>query len=409
MDELKVIGRAYVRGKLLDEVTVGIEDDRISYVRVGSEGGRRIVLERGQLLLPAATDLHVHLRDWEQSYKEDVRTGTAAAIAGGVTTVAEMPNTVPPIDSAERLLDRLRLLRSKSIADFAVHVAALDDVREAAEALRLGACGMKLYPKDLHRLADYLEVSRKSGLRMVIHAEMDGDEPSAVRFILSMLKSGDDVRFAHISRSQSIEMLREAKAILGGKLKIEATPHHLLSSEDELDDDVKRISSVRPSLARMQDRIVLYEALNECIVDFIASDHAPHAIEEKLSSTPSPGFPGLDIIYPLMLTEWLDGRVGLDVLIKKLCIYPSEYLNLKKGSIEAGYYADIVVFDTKTRYRIDPTKFLSKAKYTIFKGRPLSAKVLHVFRRGEHVFDGEVCASSGSMHVKDLICDEGKE
>ncbi|PUA31163.1 MAG: hypothetical protein B9J98_07440 [Candidatus Terraquivivens tikiterensis] len=404
MADLRIVGRALVGDRLLDEVTVEVDGDLISSVSVGDVGsGPRLLLSRGQLLLPSATDIHVHLRDWEQAYKEDVFTGTSAAVAGGVTTVAEMPNTLPPIKSPSALKERLELLAARAIADYAVHVGALDSVKDAVEALELGACGMKLYPADLERLEDYLRVSRQSGMRLVVHAELrGGDEQEAVRMILSRIAAGDDVRLAHVSMAESLRMVELARGELAARITVEAAPHHMLLSREALDEESKKISAVRPPLASEADRRYIFSGLDGCSVDFIASDHAPHALDEKMSDPPAPGFPGLEVTYPLMLTEWLEGRLGISTLVKKFCRAPAEYLGIRKGEIRKGFYADLVVFDTKTIWRLSAKDFLSKAKYTPFEGRMLSAKVVSVFRRGELVYDGELLVKGGGVHVREL-------
>ncbi|MEM2451072.1 MAG: amidohydrolase family protein, partial [Nitrososphaerota archaeon] len=297
MADLRIVGRAVVDGRLLDEVTVEIDGEFVSSVSIGENGsGPKLLLGKGQLLLPSATDLHVHLRDWNQAYKEDVFTGTSAAAAGGVTTVAEMPNTSPPIRSPEALKERLRLLAARAIVDYSVHVGPLEKVEDANRALELGACGMKLYPADLEKIEDYLKVSRESGMRLVVHAELKGgDEVEAVRMLLSHIKVGDVVRFAHISRAESLKMIELARKELDARITVEATPHHLLLSYDELDENTRKISAVRPPLASIADKQYIFSGLERCSVDFIASDHAPHALEEKLSEQPAPGFPGLEI------------------------------------------------------------------------------------------------------------------
>ncbi|MCS7136375.1 MAG: dihydroorotase family protein [Nitrososphaerota archaeon] len=404
MADLRIIGRAFVNGMILDEVTVEIDGERISSVSVGESGsGPRLLIGRGQILLPSATDLHVHLRDWKQAYKEDVFTGTSAAVAGGVTTVAEMPNTSPPIKSPEVLRERLRLLAARAIADYSVHVGALEKVEDAKRALELGACGMKLYPADLERFEDYLRVSRESGMRLVVHAEIrGGDEVEAVKMLLPHIGPNDDVRFAHVSRAESLKMIEMVRGELGAKMTVEATPHHLLLSEEELDENAKRISAVRPPLASMIDKQYVFSGLCRCSVDFIASDHAPHTLEEKFSEQRAAGFPGLEIMYPLMLTEWLEGRLDISTLVKKLCKAPAEYLGIPKGEIKKGFYADLVIFDIRTQWSVSAKNFLSKAKYTPFEGRRLSARVSSVFRRGELVYEGELMVKGGGAHVHEL-------
>ena len=116
-----------------------------------------------------------------------------------------------------------------------------------------------------------------------------------------------------------------------------------------------------------------------------------------------PGFPGLEIIYPLMLTEHVMGRLSIATVIKKLCTSPAAYLGIPKGLIKPGFYADLVIFKLGVKERVEPSRFFSKAKYTVFEGWPLSCRIMTVYRRGELVYDGEVKATGGGMPVDEFV------
>jgi dihydroorotase len=387
--DLAVHGKTFL-GKLTD-AWVFIQDGKIALVSNGPAGKASATLEldNSQFLIPAATDLHVHLRDWSQSEKETVETGTKSALAGGVTTVAEMPNTVPKLESARLVEARADLLREHSYTDHAIHAAppkSPDDFMRIREA---GAFALKLYPPDLPRLKPILKHAASAGLRVVVHAEESsmvapyesaGAEPAAVNKILGQVGRSANLRFAHVSTPTAAEAIAATKRT-HHNLTIEVAPHHLFMDAPTATERVGAAAKVNPQLRSRSSARAMVRLLREGRFDFYATDHAPHTVDDKLAKG-APGFPGLEIALPLFLTKTND----LALVCKMYCEAPAAYLGLKKGVIAPGYSADLVVVSRRNAI-IDPESFVSKGRVTPFGGEELHYAVDQVFLRGSSVFN----------------------
>jgi dihydroorotase len=396
--DLAIKGKIY-RGRIA-RGWVYVEGGRIA--RIHSEqvakAEKTIVLEEDQVLIPAATDLHVHLRDWDQADKETVETATRSAIAGGVTTVAEMPNTVPKLDNAEVVRKRLELLTERSYTDYAVQSGVPEDIGELARLKEAGAFGVKFYPGDLPRLPSLVGPCTKLGLKVVVHAEAQSlvdterdalAEDVAVGKILETVSSTTDLRFAHISTSSAVKAISRLRRASRPRpfrsspgLTLEVAPHHLFVDEALAGARIGAASRVRPPLRPTSNVLWMRKAFERGVFDFYATDHAPHTLVQKYQGR-APGFPGLEIALPLLLT-----RTGgdIDLAVETYCRAPAQYLGMKKGSIRRGWAADMVVISPK-RWKIDPEEFVSMGRVTPFAGEELHYSVDNVIKAGEVAFE----------------------
>lgn len=359
--------------------------------RVASEPVGRaattLELESDQLLIPSATDLHVHLRDWSQSEKETVETGTRSALAGGVTTIAEMPNTMPRLETAELVESRADLLRSRSLADFAIHAAPPAEEGEFRRIRAAGAFALKLYPPDLHTFSAVLRRARASGLKIAVHAEEESmvstaasakAEQVAVEKILKIIHPSSQVRLAHLS-TRAAASAAIAKRNTHRGLTIEVAPHHLFIDRETAAARIGASARVNPQLRSIANSRAMRKLLLAGRFDFYATDHAPQTLDDKLAG--APGFVGLEIALPLLLTK----TESISLACRMFCESPAAYLGLKKGMISPGYSADLVVL-SKRSWRVEPGKFLSKGRVTPFAGEELRYTVDQVFMRGEPVY-----------------------
>ncbi len=388
MFDLAIHGRVYA-GELA-EAWVSIKDGVI--VKVSSEPAGRaaatLELDDAQILIPAATDLHVHLRDWTQAEKETVETGTKSALAGGVTTVADMPNTVPKLETGELVEARVQLLKDRSFVDFAIHAAPPAESAELRKIRRAGAFALKLYPPDLPSFRGLLKRAGSEGLKMAVHAEDEkmlaaGRSPEAelvaVRKILGEVGPRSQVRFAHLSTSEAAHAVLAKKQSHAG-LTIEVAPHHLFMDSRTSMARIGEASRVNPQLRSQANSRAMRGLLKEGCFDFYATDHAPHTLKDKLTKG-APGFPGLELALPLFLTKTED----VPLLCRMFCEAPAAYLGTRKGKISPGYCADLVVL-SRRRWRVDPEKFVSKARVTPFVGEELRFAVDQVLMRGSTVY-----------------------
>ena len=393
------------------------------------------ILARRLIVLPGLIDGHVHLRDMKLSYKEDFTTGTTAAAAGGFTSVIDMPNSLPPTDSAERLVERTKRASGKILVNVGFHAAALDDYDKVRAVKAAGAFSMKLYlpspiaPLDVNDdkvVVRVLSAAKRTPLLLTVHAEdqtklprtreietfaelvrlrRGNAETSAVRRILRLQRRiGCRVHFCHVSLRSTLSAISSRPSSC---LSSEVTPHHTLLSEDH----VRRLgwkAWMVPPLRSPKDTRKLFRAMKMGIPTIMATDHAPHTIKEKARPPrkSSSGIPGLETALPLMLTMVNKGRLSLGRLVSLLSTNPAKVFDLRlKGRLEHGADGDLVLVDPKKRGRIDPARFFSKAHYSPFEGWKTEGAVhttvvngLIVYREGEILGkpgDGKVLKSGG--------------
>jgi dihydroorotase len=419
--------RVWTRGRLVP-ASLLINDGRI--VRISRhipKHADKILRADGLVAFPGMIDAHVHLRDLDLSYKEDFTSGTAAAAAGGFTTVLDMPNTEPPTDSAKRLNEKIEKAQGMILTNVGFHVAAVPNPVQISQMSRMGAYSLKLYmPKPISPLdvqdektvLSLLHSSRKSHLRVTVHAEdqslirgsdlgktisfvelaktrPEEAEGRAVNRVLSLAtKTGCTVHLSHLTLPSSILEARKYS-----QATTEVTPHHILLSEKTIKRKGWKAWMV-PPLRPERMRKNLLALMSKGLVTMVASDHAPHTIEEKSQTVAEspPGVPGLETTLPLMLTLVTQGVLSMSLLVRLLSGNPARVFNLpRKGRLEKGYDADIILVDLKHKARVRPERFHSKAKYSPFENMHIRGRVQTTIVGGTVVFqDDEIVGKPGS-------------
>ncbi len=416
-------GKGFTRGSIL------IEEGLIKRVarRITIDGDKTIDAS-GLKALPGLIDVHVHLRDMGLSYKEDFATGTAAAAAGGFTTVLDMPNTLPPTDSASRLIEKQRVAAQKIYVNVGFHAAAVSDSHEIDALAGAGAFSLKLYlPKPIApfdiRNDQTIEKMMRAVARVetpvTVHAEdMSSSENTspqerfeeaaearspvletrAVDRLLRIQKSARcQVHYCHLTLRSSLMKINAS-----ARSTSEVTPHHILLSKKLLNGLGWRAWMVPPLRSEETRRSLLKSALTG-LANVIASDHAPHTIKEKEQSAikSPPGVPGLETTLPLMLTMVNRQQMSLSLLVKLLCQNPARIFGLKsKARLRKGTDGDVVLVDLKKKSRIDSSNFFSKAKFSPFDGFKTQGVVNSTIVGGRVVYrEGEIVAREGSGSV----------
>ena len=396
-----------------------IQDDR--FVKIAPELTRPIdadiVEAQGWLALPGLVDIHVHLREPGGEHKEDFYSGTCAALAGGVTTVLGMPNTTPAITDEASLEAALDLAARKAVCDFGLYLGATrDNVATAARVER--AVGLKLYmgsstgPLLVDRFEDqYAHLAAWPPDRIVaVHAENEeavqyfaarGQRRPSVcaaletaRTIMMAQSLERPVHLCHLSTAPEIQMVKEAKQ-RGEPVTCEVTPHHLFLAS-EIEQHLGARGMMNPPLRSTTDAHALWDNLE--FVDAIATDHAPHTLDEKASATPPSGVPGLETMLPLLLTAVQQKQLGWTDLVRLTSTSPAQLFNLSgKGRIAAGYDADLVLVDPEIQWTISGKDLLTRCGWTPFEGWRARGKVMRVYLRGQLAFDeGQVLVAPGA-------------
>ena len=428
-------------GGVLVECGIVIEDGRIK--KIGKESTLppfdEKVDAKGLVSLPGLIDVHVHLRDMKLAYKEDFYTGTCAAVAGGFTTVIDMPNTIPATDSAERLKEKMEIGRSKAVANFGFHAALTADVDEIEEMSKLGPLSFKLnlhkpigefpaedevtivnsmakcaslkIPVSIHaedrgtieKLQFALERDEKRSARDYLEAHGAEAELKAVEKVLGWAReSRATVHICHLSVAESLRMISSARG-RGSSLTCEVTPHHLFLTSRQ-PEHFMRVATTAPPVRDFENASRLWIALRNGEIDIVASDHAPHTLKEKQNPDiwkVPPGIPGLETTLPLLLARVNQGQLRIDRLVEALAQKPASVFGLpNKGVLAEGADADIVLVDLKAEVKIDERNFHSKAKYSPFNGLICRGKPVKTFILGQLVMEGgEIKAKQGSGSV----------
>jgi dihydroorotase len=384
--DLVVEGRAWYKGKL-QHVCIGIDHGRISRVKKVLKGERQLDFN-DRIILPGAIDVHTHMREPGMTRKEDFSTGSVAAAFGGVTCFFDMPNTKPPTILREDVMEKKELASKKSWVDFGL----FGGVSDASNPQRIAdqVVGFKIFmssttgsvllseDKDIRRAMDLIKPTKKV---VSVHAEDEHllvkrdevnikdhnearprrAEASAIER-LAQFSQQNKVNICHVTSSEGIDALSK------GAFTSEATPHHMLL--DVASCGRKGFCKVNPPLRPKTDKEAVLAAFASGKIDLLASDHAPHTVEEKeqeFDSAPS-GVPGVETSFPLMMVLARKERIDLGALIKAACETPAQLFGLNKGSIEEGKDADLMVLDPRAVTTIVPRKLHSKCGWTPFEG-----------------------------------------
>jgi dihydroorotase len=357
---MELRGRTFFRGKL-EDCRILIEGGKI--VKVEKNTAERNV--RG-VILPAGVDMHVHFRDPGYIHKEDFYSGSVAAAFGGISCVFDMPNTKPRVKDRVTLEEKREIARGKSVVDFSIYAQASKGCDK-----ELDVKAYKLYTYE-DRPAEATGIRKMVSFHCENEAFFDRDisvskditeharyrsersEMEAVREVNSI-----DVKkhFAHISSLRSLELAKGTK---------EVTPHHMLLDFKNINMKDAKFKVNPPIRNNGAD---LLKAFNGGMMDVLASDHAPHTLDEKedFESAPS-GMPGVETMYPVMLSLVKRGIVDLTTLMRTLCEKPAELMGLKKGRIKEGYDADLVLVDFEGEQRIREEELHSRCDWSAFEG-----------------------------------------
>jgi dihydroorotase len=343
------------------------------------------------LTLPGLIDVHTHLRVPGGEHKEDFASGTAAALAGGITMVLAMPNTSPPLSTPETLQDTSRLAQTQIRCDVGLFAGASPPVIGRLAGCAPFTVGLKIYLNDtfgplrVEALPDLQRCFQDWPVDKPIAMHAEGQ---SVAVGLGLAASYHrPVHFCHISRRDEIELIAAAKE-RGLPVTCEVTPHHLFLDRDDA-ERLGPLGDMRPRLASKEDVAALWEHIDSTI-DCIATDHAPHTLDEKRSQNPPPGVAGLETSLALMLTAVDQGRLSVERLVTLMSTNPRRIFALPPQE-------DTQVEVDMTAYQVRNEAMRTKCGWTPFAGQTVRGRVTRVTLRGHVVFEGgRVLAEPGS-------------
>lgn len=342
-------------------------------------------------LLPSFTDLHVHFRDPGFTYKEDLETGSHAALKGGFTNVLLMGNTKPTVSSPEVYEDIIKRGKNLDLIGIdQVYTITKNFDGKSLDHLDNLPESVKFISDDGHGVDDaavmYLAMvkAKELGINMTLHEEVAkvsaidyevAEDAMTIRDCYYAYKLDMPVHFSHVSTKGAMTAIKYFKD-LGAKITCEVTPHHLYFSEKTRDE-----MKVNPPIRKEEDRLFLLKMIKDGYVDAISTDHAPHSEKEKNQG--APGFIGIETAFSTCYEVLVkSGLISLNQLVKIMSTRPSEILKIKKGKLEPGYLADFTLVDLDKSFIYRQEDILSKSKNSLMIGKTLTGSIEKVYRKG---------------------------
>lgn len=349
------------------------------------------------LTLPGLIDIHVHLRTPGQENKEDFLTGTKAALAGGFTTVLDMPNNKFPITTKELLQEKIGLAKANTVCDIGFYFGSLGDNLEEFEKVKDMVFGLKLYlnmttggyiidEEKLNAIYKKWNIATNGKRPILLHAEEN--VMNMIETVIKKIKQPTHI--CHVSSEEELSKIIQLKN-MGLPITCGVTPHHLFLTKNDL-KKLGPFGLMKPSLKTRADQDFLWSHLKD--IDVIESDHAPHTKDEKESKNPPFGVPGLDTILPLLLTAMSEDRISKEEIIDKCYTKPKEIFHIPD---QPNTYIEV---DEKEEYEIKNEDLKTKCGWSPFAGRRVKGKVKRVYIRGEKVYEnGKILAHPGSGKI----------
>lgn len=439
-------GTLLIQNEIIDSIFFKPSKNNLNNLRDKNEDDIEIDCSQ-RLVLPGIIDIHSHLRDMGQNEKETFRTGTKAAAFSGITTAFNMPNTIPPATTSDRVKTWMNKAKNNIYIDIGFIAGVPEGINEEEikRIIELGVIGFKIYPlkpltgndwTNQSNIQKLIKLSSKFQVPIFIHPDWPSSKTYKERLLDINIQKGNPllkihnrlhpnkheakfirfildncyevikkckltperypiIHFCHISCKESIKELSDFYINFhnyGSIITFEVTPHHILLNHN-INLENPGYGKVLPPLRHKLHSTFLFDQLKKGAIKYIGTDHAPHTIEEKalpFFEAPS-GFPGFETYPLLLLDKVFQNRLQLKNFIEAATENPAKRFNLKlKGFIKENYFADLIVVEKSEDHPIDSQKFRSKAKYTPFENsdfssRLTSAKIWKVFLRGKEV------------------------
>ena len=416
-------GSCYIEGKF-QRVDIALSGNKIKKIGKIDLNSSKVLDVSGKIVLPGVIDTQVHFREPGKNNAENLETGSRAAVAGGVTSVFEMPNTNPPTSTFKEFNNKLNVAKGRMFCNYAFYFGATpDNMKELAAVNTLkGCCGVKLFAGSstgnllVSQEKDIEKVISNSSKIISVHSEDENILLSRKKFI----KEGDvsshpvwrneecalestkrvvriaqkykkKIHILHISTKEEIDFFADKKE----NVTFEITPQHLTLFAPNCYEKLKTFCQMNPPLRSKDHYDRLWDAVKESLVSTIGSDHAPHTKEDKNKKYPlSPsGMPGVQTLLPVMLDHVNKGKLKLEQLIKLVCENPSDLFGIKnKGYIKENYDADLTIVDMNKDVVIKDNWIESKCGWTPFnnykvKGFPVAT-----------IVNGEIVMENGKIN-----------
>jgi dihydroorotase len=413
-------GTVIVDGSIISEVL-----ENTDYNKTGEEN---YIDAEGKYLLPGVIDDQVHFREPGLTYKADIYTEAKAGIAGGVTSFMEMPNTVPNAVTIDILEEKYKLASEKSLANFSFYIGATNEnIEELKKIDNSKVCGIKVFmgsstgnmlvdndealqrifslnslvavhcedEKTIKENIEKYKLQYGDNIPLALHPVIRSEEAcfkSSSHAVNLAHKYGTRLHLLHLSSAKEMQLLENRLPLSKKKITAEVCVHHLWFSDEDYEKKGTLIKW-NPAIKSAADRLALWEALLDNRIDVVATDHAPHTIEEKNNSylkSPSGG-PLLQHSLVAMLEFYHQKKISLETIVNKMAHAPAECFGVeKRGYIRKGYFADLVLTDLNAPWTVDKSNIISKCKWSPFEGTTFKSSVTHTFVNGNLIYNNGI-------------------
>jgi dihydroorotase len=373
--------RILVDDKLINK-NILIIDGKIKQLTSETVTVDKVIDAKNNIVMPGMIDAHVHFREPGLTHKEDFLTGSRAAAKGGVTTIIDMPNTIPPTNTLGRLEEK-RELAKKSVVNYGFNFAAsvnnidlLKKVKNVASVKVFFdiSTGELMIDND-HTLKKIFQNSK------IISVHAEGD--NVLKAIELIKNTKNRLYLCHIALENELSIIK--KNNIKNKVFVEVTPHHLFLTKE---DDKDGFTKMKPSLKTKQDQEALWQALQKNKIHTIGSDHAPHTKEEKENGNPPFGVPGVETTLPLMLDAVNKERLTLSQVQRLCCENPAKIFRIQnKGLIKEGFDADLTIIDMNLENEVKNEEMFTKCKWSPFNGFKLKGWPIMTIVNGNIIYD----------------------
>ena len=382
-----------------------------------SEHADLIIKNAGLTLIPGVIDPHVHFRDPGITHKESIETGSRAAASGGVTSFFEMPNTKPATVTAEALAQKKDIASKTSLINYNFFIGATNDNLDVLNSVE-NVPGIKIFVGSStgNMLVDgneELEAIFSTGNRLIaVHSEDEGilaanaaehmgrtdaavhmdmrSEEAAIactkRLVALSQKYDRRLHICHLTTQEEAEFLKD---VVGGLITTEVSPQHLLLHGPEIYEKFGTLAKINPPIRRKRHQQALFKALKAGTISCIATDHAPHLLEEKnqpYAKAPS-GMPMVELSLPIMLDQVNKGFFSLKEVVQLMCSAPASVYGIPyKGCLSVGYHGDLTLIDMNATHQVKNETMMTKAGWSVFDGQTLTGKPIATFVNGNMVY-----------------------
>lgn len=375
-------GDVYIKNGIIEELGHNLTKDC------------EILNGKGKVLMPSFIDLHCHFREPGFTHKEDLETGSKAAVKGGYTVVNLMGNTKPVasnmdlinyVNNKAKTIGLIEVNQVATITDGLKgdNIEHLKDIDSSVKFISDDGLGVN----NSRVMMEAMFYAKKQNLTIMSHAESKEFSNVDMRLAENMMTwrdvhlceyTGCSLHMAHVSTKEAMQYIIEGKK-KGLKLTCEVMPHHLALTEEESQ------YRVNPPIRKQDDVEFLIKAIQDGYVDAIATDHAPHTEEDKKNG--APGISGIETSFSVSYTKLVkEGHISLNKLSQLMSEKPAKIMGLNKGQLKIGYYADMILVDLEKEFIVDSSNFESKGKNTPFQGKLVFGEILRTFKEGKEVY-----------------------